>query len=119
MVEEDFRTRAARAGVAHLPEIVRGRNPDDFRIRQADLLPEIIGLVVLGIDRDQQAVLGQTIFLGDQIPGELDRALFEIVAERKVAEHLEEGVVPRGVADIVESLCLPPARTHFCEVVAR
>src|ERR1700743_3805179 len=28
-VDEDFRTRAARAGIAHRPEIVRGRNADD------------------------------------------------------------------------------------------
>src|SRR2546430_3698961 len=34
--------------------------------------------------------------------GKLDRALLEVVAEGEVAEHLEEGVMARGVADIVE-----------------
>jgi hypothetical protein len=36
----------------------------------------------------------------------------EIIAERKSPEHLKKRVMPCGVADIVESLCLP-ARTHF------
>ncbi len=36
----------------------------------------------------------------------LDRDVLEIVAEREVAEHLEEGVVARGIADIVEIVVL-------------
>src|SRR3546814_17366964 len=32
--------------------------------------------------------------------------LLEVVAERPVAEHLEEGVVARGVADLVEVVVL-------------
>ena len=120
VVVEDLGARTARARVAHLPEIVRGRDADDLRLRQAgDLLPEIERLVVLGKDGDQELVLGEAELLGDQPPGELDRDILEIVAEGEVAEHLEEGVVPSGVADIVEVMCLPPARTHFCDVTAR
>src|SRR5262249_41392173 len=33
---------------------------------------------------------------------ELDGALLEVVADREVAEHLEEGEVPRGVADVLD-----------------
>jgi hypothetical protein len=48
-----------------------------------------------------------------------DRLVLEIVAEREIAEHLEEGVVPGGVADIVEIVMLArPARTHFCDEAA-
>src|SRR5690606_13426947 len=55
MVVEDFRTRAARAGIAHRPEIVVGGDADDLLVRQAgDLLPEPGRLVVRVIDRDEQ-----------------------------------------------------------------
>src|SRR3546814_21105911 len=35
-----------------------------------------------------------------------DLVLLEVVAERPVAEHLEKGVVARGVADLVEVVVL-------------
>jgi hypothetical protein len=41
----------------------------------------------------------------------LDGDILEIVAEGKIAEHLEEGVMPRGIADIVEVVVLA-ARAH-------
>ncbi len=57
VVIEDFRARAARAGIAHRPEIVAGRDADDLVVRQTgDLLPEVKGLVVRMIDGDQQAL---------------------------------------------------------------
>jgi hypothetical protein len=60
VIVEDLGARAARAGIAHLPEIVGGRDADDPVVGQAgDLLPEIEGLVVGVIDRDQQLVLGR------------------------------------------------------------
>ena len=62
MVEEDFRARPTRAGLAHRPEIVRRGDADDPVFRQAgDAAPEIEGLVVLVIDRDQQAVAVEAI----------------------------------------------------------
>ena len=78
-----------------------------------DLLPEVEGLVVVDIDGDHQPVARQAEFLGDQVPGELDGALLEIVAEREIAEHLEEGVVARGVADIVEVVVLAAGAHAF------
>ena len=65
------------------------------------------------IDGRRQLVLRQAEFLGDQIPGELDRAVLEIIAEREIAEHLEEGVMPRGVADIVEVVVLAAGAHAF------
>ena len=70
-----------------------------------------MGLVVLGEDRHQEAVLRQAVVARDQPPGELDRALLEVVAEGEVAEHFEEGMMARGVADIVEVVVLA-ARAH-------
>ena len=42
-----------------------------------------------------------------------DRALLEIIAEGEIAEHLEEGVVARGVADIVEVVMLAAGAHAF------
>src|SRR5206468_12900911 len=114
MVVEDFRARAAGAGVAHLPEIVGAGDADDARLREpCDLLPEIEGLVVVDIDGRREFILRQAEFLGDEVPGKLDRAILEVIAEREIAEHLEKGVVPRGVADIVEVVVLAAGAHAF------
>jgi hypothetical protein len=39
---------------------------------------------------------------GHELPGELDRALFEVLADREVAHHLEEGEVVAVEADLVD-----------------
>ena len=78
-----------------------------------DLLPEIEGLVVVDIDGDQQLLGRHAEFLGDQLPGQLDGAFLEVIAEREIAEHLEEGVVARGVADIVEVVVLAAGAHAF------
>ena len=114
VVVEDFRARPAGTSVAHLPEIVGAGDPDDARIGQpGDLLPQIVGLIVIDIDRRRQLVLGQAEFLGDEVPGKLDGAILEVVAEREVAEHLEEGVMARGVADVVEVVVLAAGAHAF------
>ena len=100
--------------VAHLPEIVGAGDADDAGLRQpCDLLPEIERLVVVDIDGRRQLVLGQAEFPGDQIPGELDGAVLEVVAEREVAEHLEKGVMARGVADVFEIVVLAAGAHAF------
>ena len=107
LIVEDFRTGAARAGLAHAPEIVVRRDADDLVVGESrDLLPQLRGRLVVVIDGHEQTALVEREVLGDQAPGELDRALLEIVAEREIAEHLEEGQMPRGVSDIVEVIVL-------------
>ncbi len=114
VVVEDFRAGAAGAGVAHRPEIVGAGDAQDFPVRQAgDLLPQIEGVVVVDINRDQQLLGRDRVILGDQLPGERDGALLEVVAEREIAEHLEEGVVARGIADIVEVVVLAAGAHAF------
>ena len=114
VIVEDFRARAAGAGLAHGPEIVGTGDAQDLALGQAgDLLPQIEGVVVVDIDGDEEALLGQAVFLGDQVPGQLDGALLEVVAEGEVAEHLEEGVVARGVADVVEVVVLAAGAHAF------
>ena len=62
MVVEDFGAGSARAGIAHLPEVVRTAarlvtDAHDAIHGHADLiLPDVVGLIVGGIDGDQQAI---------------------------------------------------------------
>ena len=114
VVVENLRGRTARSKLAHRPEIVAARDADDLLVGEAgDLAPQPRRLVVVGIDGDQQALLVERIVLGEQLPGERDGALLEIIAEGEVAEHLEEGVVARGVADIVEVVMLAAGAHAF------
>src|SRR6476620_7437284 len=107
VVVEDFRAGAAGAGFAHGPEIVVTCYAENFTVgKSSDLFPKLESVVVVDIDCDQQLLLGQRVFLGNQVPGQLDRALLEIIAKGKVAEHLEKGVVTRGVPDVVEVVVL-------------
>ena len=114
MVEEDLGARPTRARVAHGPEIVRGRNPDDPVLGQAgDAAPEGEGLVIRREHGHGQFVGWQAELPGDEIPGKFDRDVLEVVSEREVAEHLEEGVMARGVADVVEVVVLAAGADAF------
>jgi hypothetical protein len=53
-----------------------------------------------------EAVGGRAPDLGQQLPGPVDGLLLEVVAERPVAQHLEEGVVVGVLADVLEVVVL-------------
>src|SRR5437870_2834796 len=67
-------------------------------------------------DRDVQARLVQLPHVGEQFPRPRDRFLFEIIAERPVAEHLEESVVVGVLADVVEVVVLAARPDAFLGV---
>src|SRR5262249_55951129 len=99
-VHVDLRVRAVRPDRAGSPPVLL--EPGDAAGRdQGYLLPELERLVVIGIDRRVELVGGQPEPLGEELPGELDRAFLEVLAHREVAEHLEEGEIPL-VADRVD-----------------
>ena len=112
VVVEDLRARTARARLTHGPEVVVGGDADDLVVRQAgDLAPQPGGVLVGDMDCDQQLLGRQPEIAGDELPREFDRRLLEVVPEGEIAEHLEEGQVAAGVADIVEVVVLA-ARAH-------
>jgi len=53
-----------------------------------------------------EAILRQSQHAGDELPRPTDGVFFEIVAETEIAQHLEEGVMARGVADILQIVVL-------------
>ncbi len=112
VVVEDFAARAARAGFAHLPEIIRAAaglvaDAGDALLGHFDFVgPDGVGLIVGLVDGHPQFILGQLVYARKQIPGVVDGVALEIVAERKIAQHLEEGVVARGIADVLQVVVL-------------
>ena len=103
MVVEYLRARTARPDIAHAPEVVRRSDANDALVgKAADLAPVTMRVVVVVIDGDPELVLGQAELTGHHVPGQLDRDILEIGAKREIAEHLEEGVMAGGVADVVE-----------------
>ncbi len=107
MIEKDFGARSAGAGIAHAPEIIRGRNADDLFFGQTrNFAPQVGGFFILGIDRRKQLFFGQAVALGQKVPGKFDRIGLEIIAEGEIAEHFEKGQMAGGVAHIVQIVML-------------
>ena len=111
-VEVDLRAGPAGTGVGHPPEVlvVAGLDVAPARHalgRQADLgRPDVPGDVVVLVGRGRQAVGRQAEVPRQEVPGPVDRLALEVVAEAPVAEHLEERVVARRAADLLEVVVL-------------
>ena len=104
-VVEDLRARTARTGLAHLPEVVLVEPLDPLH-RDPDLLvPDRLGVVVGDVDGDPDAVAVEPD-RQHELPGPLDGVELVVVAEAPVAEHLEEGEVAAGAADLVDVVVL-------------
>ncbi|GAA2917732.1 hypothetical protein GCM10020221_12420 [Streptomyces thioluteus] len=104
----DLGAGAAGAGDAHGPEVVLLAQALDALGGDADhVAPDPLGLVVVLVDGDPELLGVETEAAvghrgGQQLPGELDRALLEVVTEGEVAAHLEERAVPGGLADLLD-----------------
>ena len=107
-VVEDLRARPTGAGHAHRPVVLLLPEPDDLLVGDpGDLVPEVRRLRVVVVDARVDPALVEPepavgLGLGDQVPGELDRPLLEVVAEGEVAAHLEERAVPGRLADVLD-----------------
>ena len=121
MVEEDFGTRAARACVAHGPEVIRGirrafvvADTHHALCRDANFLrPDIIGFVIAGVDGDPELVFRQVqpLCAGEKLPRIVDGVTLEVVAKAEVTQHFKEGVVTCGITDVFQIVVLA-ASTH-------
>ena len=99
-VDVDLGVRAARAR-ADLPEVVL--HLDDVVLREARLgLPDLDGLRVVRVDRDPELVLRQLDDFRQELPCPGNGLALEVIAEREVAEHLEERLMARRAADVLD-----------------
>ena len=108
----DFRARAAGTGLTHLPEVVLAAKSQNTIWARANGLPESLSLVVrrnfviAGKDGKPEALGIHSELIYQQVPRELDGILLEVVTKRKVAEHLEERVMPGGLSDLIQVVVL-------------
>ena len=97
-----------------MPEVVGGvggslvvADPHNALGRHTDLLgPDIVSLVIGGIDSHQQLFLWQLQNRGQKTPGKGDGFTLEVIAKAEVAQHLKKGVVTRRIADVVQIVVL-------------
>ena len=109
-VEVHLRAGAAGPGGPGLPEVLRARQPHDPLLGDADPAPDLDRLLVrpeaellVALEDGHPDPLGiEAEALGRELPAPGDRLLLEVVPEAPVAEHLEEGEVPRRVADLLD-----------------
>ena len=112
VVVEDLGAGTAGSGVAHGPEVVLGAAAGKAcRVDPYLIQPDGGGLVVIGEDRHPQPLRGQGEGPGQIVPGVVDGLALEVVAEAEVAQHLEEGVMAGGIANVFEVVVLA-ARAH-------
>ena len=121
MIVEDLGARTARAGVTHLPEVIRRvrrafvvTDTDDTFARDTHFFfPDVERFVIGLIHGHPQTLFRQIkpVFTGQQFPRILNGVVFEVVAEAEVTQHFEESVVARGVTDVFQIVVFT-ARTH-------
>ena len=99
-VDVDFGARAAGAA-ADLPEVVL-QAYDMVIGHPDDIMPDLVGLVVLRVDRDIQFVRRQFQFLRQELPAPGNDLLLEIIAEGEIAQHFKECMVARRMAHVLD-----------------
>src|ERR1041385_8624135 len=88
--------------VAHLPEVIFFAEAQYALPWCANFFPQPRRIIIVCINAKREAIEWKLVDIQKQIPGKGYCVLLEIVAERKVAEHLEEGVMPGSFADLVQ-----------------
>ena len=112
MIVKDLAARSARTRVAHGPEVVLLPEATESRRVDADFLePDLRGLVVVLEYGAPEPLRRQTELARYELPRVVNGLAFEVVAEAEVAEHLEERVMSRRVADVLQIVVLA-ARAH-------
>src|SRR5438128_2814481 len=98
----DLGVRTARPGRARRPEVVLVPKTPGACFWNAGFLPDLEALVVIVVDPCPQPPRFKPQILGQKLVGKGNGLLLEVVAEREVAQHLEEGEVMAVVANDVD-----------------
>src|SRR5271155_2084110 len=107
MIVENLGAGSAGSGVAHRPEIRLLPETLNALGGDADIAqPAFGGLIIVEKHRDPQPRRVQRQPHRDKFPGQPNRLALEIITERESAEHLEESVMARRIADILQVIML-------------
>ena len=112
-VEVELGAGPARAGRAGLPEVVLAAEENDALVGDAHRPPVVdrllVGaeaeILVTAEDGDPDVLEGEpeaVLLVRGEVEREPDRLLLEVVADREVAEHLEEGEMPEREPDVLD-----------------
>ena len=97
-----LRAGTARTGRTGRPEVALVLAVAiDLRVGQADLLPLVVGEIVVGEHGGDEPLRRNADHVCHEFPGPRLRLGLEVVAEREVAQHLEHRQM-RSVADLVD-----------------
>ena len=114
LVEMDLGTGTAGPGVPHGPEVVLLSQAKDPAGWNSDLsVPDPVRIVIIPVDGDPELFRLQPVDSGHQLPGQRDGFRLEVVAEGKVPQHFEEGVVPGGFAHVLKVVVLSAGPNAF------
>ncbi len=123
LINMDFRTRATRSGVSHLPEVVMLVTIDDMVSRH--VFGPITGSFVIAFQVlfliafkhcDIQIIRIHLKDIHQIFPGVIDSTFFEIVTKTPVAEHFEHGVMVSIMTDFFKVIVLAAYSQTFLRV---
>ena len=84
------------------PPVVAVAVAVDALFGHADVIaPDLERFIVIQVNRHKQPIGRELEQSGDQLPGEVDGAVFEVIADAEVAQHLKKGQV-FVVANVVD-----------------
>src|SRR4030081_26247 len=107
VVVENLAAGATRTRIAHSPEVRLLTKTSETLGWEANLLePDVRRLIIITKHRDPKTRGIEFQPPREEVPREPDGIALEVVSKRKVAQHLEECVMPRGVADILQIVVL-------------
>src|SRR5206468_1200220 len=102
LVDEHLAVGSVEAGGSEGPGVELVAQLEDLLgWKELQLLdPDVVGLVIVLVHRRDERVRVETELRREELPAPLDRFLLPVIADREVAEHLEEGLVVAVPADV-------------------
>ena len=104
LIDEHLAVGSVEAGGSEGPGVELVAQLEDLLgWKELQLLdPDVVGLVIVLVHRRDERVRVETELRREELPAPLDRFLLPVIADREVAEHLEEGLVVAVPADLVD-----------------
>ena len=104
-VDEDLRGGTRRSGGVRPPVVVGLPAANQALGRDPEVLPDVDRLIVVLVHGHPQSIELDPVHLRDELEPPRARFGLEVVPEREVAEHLEQGEMAIGSPDVLDVVC--------------